>query len=996
MLGGDALRWSLVPIRLGSWIKTPVLTALWSVLCPILLNAAPNGYEGKPIASVQFDPALQPLTFNQLMSMLPLHIGQPLRESDVRDSIQRLFQTGEYSDIAVDATLAPAGVNLKFLTKPSYFVGYYDVNGVPEPPNEGQLMVATKLALGAPYASGDVTAAVNRIVDLLKRNGFYHAGVEPATSTRELTQEVHIDFHADPGRRAKFDGLIVNGDTLRPLANLIQSSGWKRFHGWFGGWHSLGETRLQNGLDNIRGWYPKHDRLLAQVTLVNLDYHSAGNTVTPVIAINPGPPVLVRLRGAKLSSGKLRSLLPIYEERSVDRDLLEEGTRDLASYFETQGYFDAKADYVAATPPNGEQLIDYRVELGVRHKIVKVEIHGNHYFDEATLRERMSVIPATLLRYRYGRYSRAALDRDLASINSLYRANGFRDVVVTPRVVDDYRGVKAHIALYIEIMEGPQWFVSKLALEGISNTDRPALMRLLHSTEGQPYSDLNIATDRDNVLDYYFNNGYPAAKFEFMAVPAPQANHVDLTFVVTPGERVYVRNVVVDGLQRTRPDVVTDRISLRQGDPLSQNEINASQRRLYDLGIFTRVDAAIQNPDGDEPTKYVLYSIEEAGRYSMNVGVGAEIGRIGGGTTSLDSPAGVTGFSPRFLFGISRLNVFGLGHTVSLQTLISTLEQRALLTYVAPQFLGNPKLSLQLSGLFDRSHNVRTFSAQREEGSIQLAEKLSKADTVQYRFTYRKVNILGTPLISPDLIPLLSQPVRVGFLSTSFIQDKRDDPLDSHKGTYTSIDLALASSVFGSQTSFGRVVARNSSYYQITKDLVLARTTDFGLIERYAGLSTIPLAERFFGGGAFSNRAFPDFQAGPRDPITGFPVGGDALFMNTVELRFPLIGDNLGGVLFNDLGNVYSAVNKISLRFRQENLKDFDYAVQGFGFGLRYRTPLGPVRVDFSLSPNSPLFFGCEGSINQLYQCGVKGSSVPQTVQRINVFQFHFSLGQAF
>ena len=143
--------------------------------------------------------------------------------------------------------------------------------------------------------------------------------------------------------------------------------------------------------------------------------------------------MLVRLRGAKLSSGKLRSLLPIYEERSVDRDLLEEGTRDLASYFETQGYFDAKADYIAATPANGEQLIEYHVGLGVRHKIVKLEIHGNHYFDNATIRERMSVIPATLVRYRYGRYSRSMLDRDLDAIRNLYRANGFRDVMVTPR-----------------------------------------------------------------------------------------------------------------------------------------------------------------------------------------------------------------------------------------------------------------------------------------------------------------------------------------------------------------------------------------------------------------------------------------------------------------------------------------------------------------------------------------------------------------------------------
>ena len=965
-----------------------------AALCSMLLGAASNEYEGKPIASVQFDPAAQPLTFDQLMAMIPLHIGQPLYASDLRDSIQRLYQTGEYADIAVDATLAPAGVNLKFITKPAYFIGYFDVKGVSEPPNEGQLLVATKLTLGGTYAPSDTTAAVARIMDLLKRNGFYNAGIEPATSTREPTQEVHIDFHADPGPRAKFDGLIASGDALRPLDSLIQSSGWKRFRGFLG-WHQLTETRLQNGIDNLRSWYPKHDHLLAQVTLVNLDYHSPTNTVTPELAINPGPPVLVRLRGAKLSSGKLRSLLPIYEERAVDRDLLEEGSRDLASYFQSQGYFDATASYQMATPPNGEQLIDYRVALGIHHKIVKLEIHGNRYFDLATIRERMSVIPATPIRYRHGRYSRNALERDLDAIRNLYRANGFRDVGVTSRLLDDYNGATAHIAIFIDIKEGPQWFVSKLVVQGVADDVRPALIQLLHSTEGQPYSDLNIATDRDNVLDYYFDNGYPAAKFDFTSVPSPQADRVDLTFVVTPGERIYVRNVVVDGLQRTRPDVVTDRISLHAGDPLSQSEINGSQRRLYDLGIFSRVDAAIQNPDGDEPTKYVLYSLEEAGRYSMNVGAGAEIGRIGGGTTSLDSPAGVTGFSPRFSFGISRLNFFGLGHTMSLQTLVSTLEQRALLTYVAPQFLGHPKLSLQFSGLFDHSHDVRTFSAQREEGSIQLGQKLSKADTLQYRFTYRKVNILGTPLVSSELIPLLSQPEHAGFFSMSFIQDKRDDPIDSHRGTYTSIDLALSSGAFGSQTSFGRVVARNSSYYQLTKDLVLARTTDFGIIERYAGLSYIPLAERFFGGGAFSNRAFPDFQAGPRDTSTGFPIGGNALLTNTVELRFPLIGDNLGGVLFNDLGNVYSAVNKISLRFRQQNLQDFDYAVQGFGFGLRYRTPLGPVRVDFSLSPNSPRFFGCEGSINQLYQCGVS-PSVPRTVQRINVFQFHFSLGQAF
>ena len=986
MVPADALRWSLVSTRLGWWVSLPMLLALGGNS----LLALSDEYQGKPIANVQFEPEKQPLSRDQLMAMIPLRPGQPLQEPDVRATIERLYRTGEYLDIAIDATIVPGGVLLKVMTKANYFVGHVSVNGVPEPPNEGQLVLATKLELGAAYSSEDSTAAEERLADIIKRNGFYHADVQSDTTADPEFQQVNFAFDVDSGKRAKFDGLKTTGDSERSPESLISSAGWKRFRGLFG-WHSFNETRLRNGLDNIRAWYPKHDHLLARIQLVNLDYHETTNRVTPEINIDTGTRVDVRLHGAKMSSGKLRSLLPIYEERAVDRDLLEEGSRDLATYFQSQGYFDAMVSYTATTPPNGQEYIDYTADRGQRHKIVKLEITGNKYFDHQTIRERISVIPATPIRYRYGRYSRNALERDVDGIRSLYRANGFRDVEVNSREIDDYQGKSARIAILVEIKEGPQWFVSALDLEGVSENDRAALVLILHSTAGQPYSDLDIALDRDAILDYYFNQGYPRATFEFVSTPAAEPQHVDLKFIVAPGPREFVRNIVVSGLERTHPDVVRSRIDLHAGDPLSQDKITGSQRRLYDLGVFARVDTALQNPDGDEPDKNVLYSIDEAHRWVTNYGFGAEIGRIGGGTTSLESPAGVTGFAPRFLFGVSRVNFLGTGHTIGLQTLISTLEQRAQLTYFAPQFEGNPNLNLQFIGLFDISHDIRTFSSEREEGSVQLGQKLSRANSIQYRYTFREVHILGTPLINPELIPLLSQPVRVGFLSTTLIQDRRDDPIDAHRGIYNSLDLALASSVLGSETGFGRLVARNSTYYPLSKSVVLARTTTFAMIERYSGLAEIPLAERFFGGGAFSNRAFPDFQAGPRDPITGFPIGGNASFVNTVELRFPLVGENLAGVLFNDMGNVYSAVNKISLRFTQRDLQDFDYAVQAFGFGVRYRTPIGPVRVDFSLSPNSPRFFGFEGTENQLLFGG--GQAV---VQRINQFQFHFSLGQAF
>jgi outer membrane protein assembly factor BamA len=183
--------------------------------------------------------------------------------------------------------------------------------------------------------------------------------------------------------------------------------------------------------------------------------------------------------------------------------------------------------------------------------------------------------------------------------------------------------------------------------------------------------------------------------------------------------------------------------------------------------------------------------------------------------------------------------------------------------------------------------------------------------------------------------------------------------------------------------------------------MVLARSLQFGYIERTGGLEEIPLAERFFAGGASTHRGFPSNQAGPRDLRTGFPLGGSVLLVHSTELRFPLIGDNLGAVLFHDMGNVYSDISNVSFRFRQRNLQDFNYMVHSAGIGIRYRTPVGPIRVDLGYGPNTPRFFGFAGTLDDLLKVDpgtpLCSEVSPQCIdQRINRFQFHFSLGQTF
>ena len=964
--------------------------ALLILLCFLPVCGAAPAYEGKLVTAIAFDPPQQPMAGDQLRQLLPIKVGQPLTAGAVQAALQRLYSTGEYTDIAVDASPSREGVALRFLTRAAWFVGRVAVTGASEPPTTAQLETATRLQLGAPWSEQDVAQAKVNLLDALKRNGFYHASVAEEEARHADTRQMDIEFAVQTGARAKFDGVRITGNAARPEASLIRAAGW---HNPFGlrGWKELTEARLQDGLDAARASLQKHDRLLAQVTLTSLDYHEATNTVTPNIQVESGPLVRVRVEGAHLSRGKVKQLIPIFEERSLDQDLLMEGRRNLLDSLQSAGYFDAHVDFSASATNPGEELITYSVTRGPRHNLAHLEFSGNRYFTTRALRERMYVRPATAIRYRHGRYSREYLDQDLNSLRDLYRSDGFRDARISSRIEDKYRGKRNQIAISIDIEEGPQWFVSRLDVQGISSEELTAIRPRLHLSSGRPWSEASVASDRDVVLSHFFDTGYPEATFGYTAAPAAAPNHMDVTYEVHSGPRRYVRDVLISGLDTTKRSVVEKRISLKPGDPVSQVKMTESQRRLYDLGIFARVQTAFQNPAGEEPAKYVLYDVDEAHKYSLTFGVGAEIARIGGGTEDLSNPAGAAGFSPRVTFGISRLNFLGLGQTLSLQTQASNFEQTALFTYLTPQIFGKSNLDLQFSVLYDYSHDIRTFTDRREEASVQLSQRLGHALTLQYRFLYRRADVIGTPLISPELIPLLSQPVRVGTTSIGIIDDHRDDPVDPHRGVYTTLDLGLATSLFASTTDYGRVIFRNASYHRVTHSLVLARSLYFGDISRFGGLAQIPLAERFFSGGSTTDRGFPDNQAGPRDLATGFPIGGTALLINTIEARFPLLGDNIGGVIFHDMGNVYSDIGSLSLRYHQNNLQDFNYAVQTFGFGIRYHTPIGPISLDLAFSPNSPNFYGFQGTYDQLlFGTGEK------VQQRINRFQFHFSLGQAF
>lgn len=957
------------------------------------MAAQTETYRGQRITAIYLEPRDQPLSRDQIGLSLGVRPGDSYTESGLRGAIERLFATGRYRDIWVSAEVENGGVTLTFHTKPEEFISAVTVSGTPEPPNPARLASATRLELGAVLdEEQDLPGAVEGLQEVLRANGFLSARVDYEIDRRERTQEASVHFRVAPGARARFARPVITGTPERSEGRLMRTTGWQR---WWGlrGWKEVTEQRVSEGLEKLRASYLKRDNLLARVALKALHFDEAANTMQPELELEAGPRVRIRAEGAKVSRGLLRDLVPIYQERTVDRELLLEGQNNLVEHFQARGYFDAKASFRMAEPDaRGEQEITYLIERGPRYRLVNVDVEGYRYFREGTIRERLSITPARFPQYRRGRFSKALLERDRDVLLDLYRSNGFRDAVVETEVVQNYGGKPLDLGVKLTIREGPQWFVSDLELAGVNPRLLDTIGSLLTSTPGQPFSVVNVANDRDSVLNWYFNNGYPEATLDAVMTPVEGAERVELRYAVNEGRRLFVRDVLVNGLATTKPDLVGNRITVAPDEPLSQGGIVETQRRLYDLGIFAKVDVAVQNPQGRERNKYVLMQVEEARRYSLNLGLGAEFGRLGGGGANFDSPAGAAGFSPRVQVSLGRSNFLGQGHTASGTVRVSRFQRRALLNYFAPQFRGNEDVNLTFSNLIDRSQDIRTFTSTRLESAVQIGQRLSRANTLQYRVIVRNVSLDEQSLkIDPNLIPIFSQPVSVTVFSSSFIQDRRDDPLDSTRGVYNTVDFGYAPGILARQAGYTRLSARNSTYHRIRRNVVVARTATIGWLYNLED-RPVPLAERFFAGGANSHRGFPENQAGQRDPVTGFPVGGNAFIFFGTELRFPLLGDNLSAVLFHDMGNVYSSLSNVSFRYRQRDRADFDYTVQAGGFGIRLKTPVGPVRVDLAYAPNSPRFVGFRGTREDLIN-GTGSFNVPQ---RVRPFQFHFSIGQSF
>ncbi len=1028
----------------GGGARTPIDNL--KDLSPTGLNTSIWQMNGVPVDKIEF----AGVTFDAketLPSELTQKAGQPLDPEKVRESTRRLFASGRYRDITVRGVRHGSGVTLIYEGTPRYYVGRVTIEGVKSERLTSLLEFSTKLEPGTAFNETDVPAGQTGLTQTLEQNGFFEPKVSVVTTKHEDQQSVDVTYTVNTGAQARVGDVAVGGKDPGLTEKDFRKKGKLKRKS------KVNRDTTSNALTNLRAVYQKRDRLEGTITLEKQIYDSPKKAVDYAFQASQGPLVKVLIEGAKVSKSRLHLLVPIFEEGTIDNDLLNEGTHNIKDFLQQQGYFDATVEVRVIGEDTPSERVVYTVDKNVKHKVAAVDFKGNKYFNDDTLRERIKVAKADAFQ-RSGRYSQGLVTSDVSSIEAIYRANGFSSVKVTPKVTDtdeNKTGQPLKLALVrvlYTVDEGAQQTFGSVDLAGVDAARKDEVKGLLNAQSGQPFSLITLSGDRDAVLGYFVSHGFDQARVEIkQKIESADPTKTDVTLNVVEGQQVFVNKVLLSGLDHTKPKVVEGQILVHAGDPLDQSALLETQRNLYNLALFNQVVATVQNPTGNAPEKNVLVQLTEAKRWDVTYGFGFEAqtgtpqrGQISDASKiQLGIPLtenlgqnGKKGVSPRVSVDVSRINFRGTQQSLTLHGAYGLLETVATLSFQNPNFLGNPKLSLQVSGGYTNVQNISTFAASTLQGDFRVTQKVKRTDTFIYDFQYRRVKVDPNSLqVSANLIPLLSQPVRVGGPGVTWFHDRRSpSPLDATKGWYASVQEFLASSKFGSQTDFNKVDGTYSSYYSFGKAkrrYTFARNTrigferDFGvnpnfsldptspcfgnLVNTNASCSPVPLPERLYAGGATSHRGFSINGAGPRDLQTGYPVGGEAVFVNNLELRLPppvlpIVGSSVNFVIFHDMGNVFQHPSDLFpsfARFHQPNQDTcrnvsgkigtcyFNYFSHAIGLGARYNTPVGPIRADFSYNLNPPI-----------YPVIYDFNNNPPYVGQASHFNFFFSIGQSF
>jgi outer membrane protein insertion porin family len=887
-------------------------------------SAARGGQAAGPAPSVVtkitvlMDGRPAPQAFRDL---IPITAGDAYSQVAVDRVVKQIYQTGLFSDVRVVRS-GEERIELTFaltrnvLVRRVYFVG----TGVQTSGLDEALEVFRP---GSLFLEDRMPKAIDELKEALRQKGYFDAVVSPIT--REDPKEARIDiyFRISGWKRFRIGSLGIAGPTVVPIANLMKRMKSRKGRDYV-------PSELARDIQSLETYYASIGYPRSDIRLDGERFDPESGTVGLDLRIEPGEKITIAINGARVPASLLA---PIWQERIFEEWGLAEGEVRILSYLRKKGYVFATLKSRIERPDNEIRVI-YDVLPGKKYRIEKVSFEGAKAFTPRRLEEEMAVSEKVLF------FSLLSYDRLFAiprALEYFYQVNGFPDTTVDLELKRTGSGVDA----VFKVKEGPQQIIQSIGFEGVKLFPADAILKDLVDVRGGPLFPPNVQRDLGIIENFYLNHGVRGTKITPRIEPLGD-NHFDLKFAVEEGRVVTIRSILITGNRTTRTSVIRKEIRVKRGEPADMSLIQETKRRLERLGIFSEV--RIDEIPTDAENENLVIAVSEGEKNYVGVGIGFETVDAVRSLALWDSQYRIRGTGEYI-----RSNALGTAAQVSLVGQYSLIEKRAIASWTQPYLFGLP-LRPSLLGWIE-AEDLISYAYDRRGVSFNTARQLGRDNLLLMTLSLTRTILTKLDIPESDVDRRL-QPYSTALLSVSLVRDRRDDTLNPEKGYFLSGVCQLAAPILGTESDYWKGFFKFQYFHPLTSRV------PFGLTAR-AGIGTglISIPERFFAGGANSFRGEEFDMLGPKDPTSGNPVGGKALFVLNAELGFPLIPalKDLSGVGFYDLGNVFA------------ELKDFRFSAleSAAGFGIRYKTPLGPVRFELAWklgAPNpargrKPLFF---------------------------------------
>ena len=963
-------------VRLAAVI---VWMALIAAVTPVAAQAPPPpvSVQGQKVTAIRFvldgvtvsDPTLDPL--------LDITVGNPLAPTQVRSSIEHLVHLRRFATVDVLAEPVADGVVVRVELTSAQRIGDIAVDRALRSFDDA-LTRAVRERLGTAAPASRAPDAVAAAQDALGARGYLRPTLATRLDPTERRDVVTLVLTGESGPRWRIGRLTITGLPSADHAAAMTALGLHT-----GMPYDLGEVdaHVQRYIDRLRaaGYY---EAIVRTTPVPGED----GTTIDLTFDVARGPLVSLSFEGDSLPQAVQRELVPVREEASVDEDLLEDSRARITTWLQERGYWRARVSYVRRQTDTGLDVV-FTIARGRLYRVQALALGGAQALPEPTLRARIEIENGDV-------FAPSVLAAGVASITRLYQDSGYPAVRVEQALVDVSAPslspeVAGAIDIRLRVAEGTRAVVSQVAFDGVSAIDPQVLRGLLTIAPGQPFSSAAVVASREAVLRRYLDDGYRQAQIEARLDAGPSDGSLGVTFVLTEGRQTIVDRILVVGNVRTSEDTIRRELRIAPGQPFGLSRVFESQRRLTALGLFRSV-RIVDVGQPDLPAHDVIVTVEEAPVTTIGYGAGLQ----GGQRLRTVSESGAVGevfeVAGRGFFEAGRRNLWGKNRSMSLfvrgslrprdfpgdperdGTGLAFNEYRVLGTWREPRaFIDSANLDI---AAFVEQAIRSSFSFRRQSARVDWSRLFGEHTTFVARYGVGRTELFDARIDPEDqlIIDRLFPQVRISSVTNSVLRDTRDDPLDPGRGTFTAVDGELAGRAIGSEVGFGKTLLQAFVYRRFpgVRRVVVAGGARLGLArglprevarvgddgQELVGpdgeplvdvVTDLPAAERFFAGGANTVRGFAEDRLGAPATLdrNGLPTGGNALIVFNTEVRVP-VWRGLIAAGFVDAGNVFLRVSDLDLG-----------EIRGAaGFGIRYLSPIGPIRVDLGFKMDRQTF----------------------------------------